>query len=139
MQARLFDPDQPLPNRLREDIAVLLAAEGGGVRTWVRAETGEASGERYFTLRKTCNAGRAALRLEFWIPDWMSARGAAAILPAHLAVEECLPGERAVVPLGERPEAEWQPEAPRLGRTCARLMNELWGRTDAPEVVTVEA
>ena len=50
MQARLFDPDQLLPDRLREDLSALLAAEGDAV-TWARLDDQGRLTERVLTLR----------------------------------------------------------------------------------------
>ena len=136
MQARLFDPDQPLPELLRGDLAALLSSEGDGSVTWTRRD--EEPAERSFTLRAFRSEESVSLRAEFWIPEWMNARGVAAILPAHLVVADCEPGRYAVVELGTLPESEWAEQLPRLARTCARLLNELWGRTEALDVGTVE-
>ena len=89
-------------------------------------------------LRLSRQEDAVSLRAEFWIPEWMNARGVAAILPAHLVVADCEPGRYAVVELGTHPESEWEKQLPRLARTCARLLNELWGRTEALDVGTVE-
>ena len=53
--------------------------------------TGIAAGLPLFSS-DGCSFG---LRLEFWIPEWMTERAVAAVLPAHLALADCRPGKEA--------------------------------------------
>ncbi len=136
MQGQLFDPDRPLPELLTVDIGALLSEAGDGSVSWTPLDAQDEATERRFTLRKVASEERIALALEFRIPAWMTERGVLAILPAHLVPTECRDGHSATVELGARAESEWRAELTRLCRTCARLMNELWGRTDAVDVAS---
>lgn len=128
--------ERPLPAVLLEDLRELLTWDNNCYLTWVRL-TGEAETEsqHWFTIQFGSDGRRFGLRLEFWIPDWMDQRGVEAILPAHLAVAAIETGRWAAVDLGR---ASWSgviAGLPKVARTCARLMNELWGPTTALNVL----
>ncbi|MGV3722297.1 MAG: hypothetical protein ACO1SX_15430, partial [Actinomycetota bacterium] len=89
---------------------------------------------RWFTVKLTGDGARYRLALEFWIPRWMDVRGVSAILPASRSVMECQPGVSAAVDLGSFPFSELAGSLPRWARTCARLINELWGVSATEDV-----
>ncbi len=125
-----------LPETLLEDLEELLTWDNNCYLTWVRMEGGASSDEsRWFTVKLSGDGHQFGLRLEFWIPGWMTARGVEAVLPASLAVSECVSGQRAGVDLGMRKWSEVKASLPRVARTCARLINELWGRTGSEELL----
>jgi len=130
-----------LPEMLQADLDDLLDWDNNCFLTWTRVP-GEADPDasRWFTALLSSDGERFSLRLEFWIPRWMSERGVAAILPAHLSVTAAVPGERAVVEIASGRWSELKAALPRVARTCARLINELWGRTESDQVLllTVE-
>ncbi|HWO88316.1 MAG TPA: hypothetical protein VNL98_04110 [Gemmatimonadales bacterium] len=136
MQALSFEGSRPLPETLLDDLRELLTWDNNCLLTWsgMGTET-DPEGARWFTVKLSSDGERFALRLEFWIPEWMSERGVAAILPAHLQVEACRPGEWAAVDLGLRTWSELEASLPRVARTCARLINELWGPTEGEDVL----
>jgi hypothetical protein len=127
--------DRPLPETLRDDLEDLLTWDNNAVLTWVRLDEGEQGDWRKFTVRLRSDGHAFGLMLDFGIPDWMNERGVSAILPAHLAVWECERGKRASVDLGLRRWSELRTSLPRAARTCARLMNELWGVTGTQDVL----
>jgi hypothetical protein len=125
-----------LPETLLSDLQELLTWENNCLLTWVsiRSEA-DPTGLRWFTVKYSSDGREFGLRLEFWVPEWMNARAVAAILPAHLAVADCDPGKQAAVDLGMGAWSALQASLPRVARTCARLINELWGRTEAEQVL----
>jgi hypothetical protein len=127
---------RPLPDTLCEDLEELLTWDKNCLLTWGHVgNEGDAGDARWFSVFFTASGTAFGLRLEFWIPAWMTERGVAAILPAHLQVTEVVGGKRAVVDLGMRPRAEVEASLSRVARTCARLMNELWGPTSSEDVL----
>ena len=126
----------PLPETLLEDLEELLTWDNNCYLTWVRMGSGAPSDDsRWFTVKLGSDGRDFGLRLEFWIPAWMNARGVEAVLPASLALTECVPGQRASVELGMRKWSEVHASLPRVARTCARLINELWGLTSSEELL----
>jgi hypothetical protein len=127
---------RPLPETLLEDLRELLTWDNNCLLTWghVGGET-DPDGSRWFSVLFSSNGSSFGLRLEFWVPDWMTERGVGAILPAHLSVADLYPGKRAVVDLGMRSRADLEASLPKVARTCARLMNELWGPTASDDVL----
>lgn len=127
---------RPLPEVLLGDLRELLTWDNNCFLTWVQAP-GDAEGEpqRWFMVRLGSDGRQFGFRLEFWIPGWMPQRGVEAILPAHLETAVFEPGKLAAVDLGLRPWTELERSLPRVSRTCARLMNELWGPTTARDVL----
>ena len=131
--------DRPLPDALQEDLESLCGWDNNSYLTWVsigseaepplRASLAAPDASRWFTVKLNGDGQRYGLRLEFWIPAWMTERGVAAILPASLPVAGCRTGVSATVDLGLRTATELQAGLPRAARTCARLINELWGPT----------
>ena len=138
MQGSLFGSNPSLPEALQNDLEELLTWDNNCYLTWVRVDDGTvAEGSQPFTMQLTSDGREFGLRLEFWIPEWMNERGVSAILPASLSVAECRPGKSAAVEFGMRRWSEVETSLPRVARTCARLMNELWGRTDTDDVLLV--
>jgi hypothetical protein len=136
IQSLFADDERPLPDRLSADLEELLTWDNNCFLTWVRVgpET-DPQAPPWFTVRIT-GLGRAfRVRLEFALPPRMTERGVAAILPAHLSVAECQPGKEAAVEWATCRWSELRASLPRLARTCARLMNELWGRTETDAVL----
>jgi hypothetical protein len=133
--------DRPLPEALQDDLEALCAWDNNCYLTWVSVGSdADPDGSRWFTVKLTGDGRSFELRLEFWIPAWMGDRGLAAILPASVPVSGCRTGVSAAVDLGPRSRAELRTGLPRVARTCARLMNELWGptRTDDVLLLTME-
>lgn len=127
---------KPLPEVLLGDLRELLTWDNNCFLTWVQAPSDvEGEPQRWFTVRLGSDGQKFGLRLEFWIPAWMSQRGVAAILPAHLEPSTFEPGRLAAVDLGLQPWPELERSLPKVSRTCARLMNELWGPATAREVL----
>jgi hypothetical protein len=136
MQNLFASLDRPLPETLLEDLEELLSWDNNCFLTWVSVgDDTEAEGARWFTVRFSSDGRDFGLRLEFWIPQWMTARGVAAVLPASLPVAECKPGQQAAVDVGMERLSRVRANLPRLARTCARLINELWGRTESDGIL----
>lgn len=129
MQNLFSSLDRPLPALLKEDLEELLTWENNCYLTWVQLDDDDPESWRKFNVRLWSDGRRFCLTLDFGVPEWMDARGVEAILPAHLSVTEMEPGRRAVVDLGLKSWLELKASVPRVARTCARLMNELWGPT----------
>jgi len=127
MQHLFTSLDRPLPDALREDLEALIARDNNSFLRWVDDPQVEPASARWFVVKFTGESGRYALRLELWLPAWMDERSLSAILPASRTVTECRRGERAAVELGTFRFAELERALPRWSRTCARLINELWG------------
>jgi hypothetical protein len=127
---------RPLPDTLFEDLQELLTWDNNCLLTWghVGGEA-EPDGSRWFSVLFSRSARGFNLRLEFWVPEWMAERGLEAILPAHLKVTDIVTGKRAAVDLGSRSREEWEASLPKVARTCARLLNELWGVTASDDVL----
>ena len=131
----LFTPlERPLPEALQEDLEALLSRDNNSYVTWIDNPDVAPEVARWFTVKLTGDAARYNLTLEFWIPLWMDERGVAAILPASQSVLECRQGVRAAVDLGSFAFAELASRLPRWSRTCARLINELWGVSSTEDV-----
>lgn len=128
--------ERPLPDVLREDLEELLTWENNCYLTWVQLDDEEPGSWRRLTVRLWSDGRRFCLTLDLGIPAWMDARAVEAILPAHLSVTSMEKG-RALVDLGLKPWSELKSGLPRAARTCARLMNELWGPTTAENVMLV--
>jgi hypothetical protein len=125
-----------LPETLLDDLEELLTWDNNCYLTWVSvSDDTDPEGARWFTVQFSSDGRDFGLRLDFWIPEWMNARGVAAVLPAHMEVAECEPGSRAVVDLGMRRWSELKASLPKVARTSARLINELWGPTESDEVL----
>jgi hypothetical protein len=135
MQNLFSAEGSPLPESLQEDLEELLTWDNNCYLTWVRMGGVPSEESRWFTVKLSSDGRDFGLRLEFWIPAWMTARGVEAVLPASLALSDCVPGERAVVDLGMRKWSEVQASLPKVARTCARLINELWGLTRSEELL----
>lgn len=135
--ANLISPQsRPLPETLLEDLQKLTARDNNSFLTWCRLGAEPAGGEApWFTVDYHSDGRRFGLRLAFWIPAWMNARGVAAILPARLLVTECDPGHQAEVDLGLERRSALLARLPAVARTCARLINELWGPTESEAVL----
>jgi hypothetical protein len=128
--------ERPLPEVLEDDLQELLVWDNNCFLTWSSVSSeGDPDGSRWFTVRLNSDGSRFGFSLEFWIPAWMSERGVAAILPASVAVAGCREGISATVELGLRRRSELVTSVPRLSRTCARLLNELWGPTQADGIL----
>ncbi len=127
---------RPLPEVLLEDLRELLSWDNNCYLTWVRLSgDAEAESQHWFTVKFGSDGRRFGLRLEFCIPDWMDQRGVEAILPAHLPVTAIERGRWAAVDLGRTSWSGATGSLPKVARTCARLMNELWGSTTALNVL----
>lgn len=137
MQNLFSGMERPLPELLQEDLGELLTWENNCYLTWVRLDDDEPDSWRRFTVRLWSDGARFGLTLDFGIPGWMNRRAVEAILPAHLSSVEVEEGLQAVVQLGLRPWKELQGSLPKVARTCARLMNELWGPTTGEDVMLV--
>jgi hypothetical protein len=136
MQKLFADTDVPLPATLQDDLEELLTWDNNCFLSWVSVSTEQdPDGTRWFRVKLSSDGSCVWLRLEFWIPEWMTERGAAAILPAHLSLDGCRPGVEAAVDLPPLRWSELRGTLPRVARTCARLINELWGRTDTEDVL----
>ena len=134
MRTLFSELERPLPQALLDDLTELLTWDNNAFLTWVRTDD-DIGGNRWFTVSLSSDGRQFGLRLEFWIPEWMTARGVTAILPAHLQLAECRLGTQATVDLGMRPWADVKASLPRVARTAARLMNELWGLTETDAVL----
>lgn len=122
--------ERPLPDVLEDDLRELLAWDNNCFLTWSSLRSDDDSDvSRWFTVKLNSDGVRFGFSLEFWIPEWMGERGVGAILPASLTVNGCRTGHSATVELGLRRRSELAASVPRLARTCARLINELWGPT----------
>jgi len=129
---------RPLPDTLLDDLTELLTWDNNCLLTWGHlGDDNEPDGTRWFSVLYSSDGRSYGLRLEFWIPEWMNERAVAAVLPASLSAGETVPGKRAAVDLGMRPRAEVAASLPKVARTCARLMNELWGLTASDDVLLV--
>lgn len=137
MQNLFSGIERPLPDLLQEDLGELLTWENNCYLTWVRLDDEEPDSWRRFTVRLWSDGRRFGFTLDFGIPAWMNARGVEAILPAHLQVSEISDGLRAEVELGLMGWRDLKISLPRVARTCARLMNELWGSTTGEDVMLV--
>lgn len=125
-----------LPEVLLEDLRELLTWDNNCLLTWSNAgDDGDADGSRWFSVLFSSDGRQFGLRLEFWIPAWMDERGVAAVLPASLSNSEVVDGKRAAVDLGMKPRNEVEAGLPKAARTCARMMNELWGPTVSDDVL----
>lgn len=135
--AHLFSSfERPLPQVLEDDLRELLTWDNNCFLSWssVSSES-DPDGSRWFTVKLSSDGSRFGFRLEFWIPEWMDERGVAAILPASLTAAECRQGNFAAVDLGMRRRSELLASVPRVARTCARMINELWGLTLADGIL----
>jgi hypothetical protein len=131
----LFSPqERPLPEALQQDLEALLSRDNNSYLTWVDDPDVGSGLARWFAVEFSGEGGRYSLRLEFWIPAWMDERGVSAILPASRSVAACTAGVRAAVELDAGPFAELVRSLPRWSNTCARLINELWGVSQAEAV-----
>lgn len=131
----LFSPlERPLPDTLRQDLQTLLLRDNHSYLLWVRETQTSAESAPWFKVIFRGEEGHYSLRLEFAIPGWMDRRGVAAILPASRSVADCRRGEWAAVNLDEAPFRDLFQRLPRVARTCARLMNELWGPTETHDM-----
>jgi hypothetical protein len=127
---------RPLPEALLADLRELLTWDNNCFLTWISVDPDpQTEDSRWFTVRLSADGTQFRVLLEFWIPTWMTSRGVAAILPAHLEVHDCREGVKASVELGLRRWSEIRGGLPKVARTCARLMNELWGRTDGEDIL----
>jgi hypothetical protein len=129
---------RPLPDVLLEDLNELVTWDNNCYLSWTKADPEGKMAPRWFKVRFGSDTLLFGLTLEFWVPAWMDARGVRAILPAHLEVLECEPGRSATVALGMGKWSEVQSSLPRVARTCARLVNELWGPTESDGVLLAE-
>lgn len=130
MQNLLSPLEQPLPDTLRKDLEALARRDNNSYLQWVQHPEADSGVTPWFEVRLTGEEdGHYALRLTFWIPGWMDERGVSAILPASRSLADCRRGEWAAVELGSRRFPELSASLPRVARTCARLINELWGPT----------
>ena len=136
MQNLFSGIERPLPEILLLDLKELLTWDNNCHLTWVRLDDDDPETWKRFSVRLWSDGRRFALNLAFGIPSWMNSRGVEAILPAHLEVSEWETG-RAVVCLGLQKWSELKSGLPRSARTCARLMNELWGPTSGQDVMLV--
>ncbi|HEU4753986.1 MAG TPA: hypothetical protein VFU47_12830 [Armatimonadota bacterium] len=136
MQGTFGFGEQSLPGQLQSDLEELLTWDNNCALTWSSLE-GETDETHWFRAELRSNGREFGLRLKFWIPEWMGERGVAAILPAHLQVEECAPGRHAAVSVGMGKWSALETSVPKVARTCARLINELWGSTDGDDVLLV--
>jgi hypothetical protein len=137
MQNLFSGMERPLPELLQDDLKELLTWENNCVLTWVRLDDEELDSWRRFSVQLWSDGRLFALALDFGIPAWMTQRGVEAVLPAHLAVSEIEPGARAAVNLGLRKWSQVRTDLPRTARTCARLINELWGATRGEDLMLV--
>lgn len=128
--------ERPLPEVLEDDLRELLTWDNNCFLTWssVCSET-DPDGSRWFSVKLSSDGRRFSFRLEFWIPEWMGERGVAAILPASVPVAGCRDGISAGVDLEPRRRSELVSSVPKMARTCARLINELWGPTQADGIL----
>lgn len=125
----------PLPQLLLGDLEELASWDNNAYLTWERNEPLEQfQGIPWFRVFFSGDGTQFGLRLEFAIPIWMNARGVSAILPARLELTACTPGELAVVDYGLHPPGALLAALPGVARTCARLLNELWGPTDVTDI-----
>jgi hypothetical protein len=127
--------ERPLPETLQDDLEDLLTWDNNAVLTWVSLDEEEDGAWRKFSVKMYCDGRLFGLALDFGIPEWMNARGVGAIVPASLRVGEVESGKRASIDLGPRKWSELRVGLPRVSRTCARLMNELWGPTHTEDVL----
>ena len=128
--------ERPLPDVLAEDLRELLTWDNNCYLTWSRIDTdGDPAGGRWFTVRFSSDGRLYQFRLEFWIPRWMDERGVAAIVPASRSVAACEEGRWAAVELDWQARSQASASVPRVARTCARLINELWGPTQTAELL----
>jgi hypothetical protein len=124
--------ERPLPQVLEDDLRELLTWDNNCFLTWSSVSSeADPDGSRWFSVRLSSDGVRFRFQLEFWIPEWMGERGVAAILPASVSVTDCRDGVAATVELALYRRSELVASVPRVARTCARLINELWGRTEA--------
>lgn len=125
-----------LPETLLDDLEELLTWDNNCYLRWVWAGNDtEAEGSRWFSVALSSDGREFGLRLQFWIPDWMTERGVSAILPASLSPADFHDGRWAAVDLGMRRWSEVEASLPKVARTSARLINELWGRTESEDVL----
>jgi hypothetical protein len=134
MQGTFDYAERALPALLQSDLEELLTWDNNCELTWTSILS-ESEESHWFRVALSSSGRDFGLALEFWIPEWMNARGVAAILPAHLAVGECVPGRHARVDLGMGRWSALQAGLPKVARTCARLINELWGATDSDDLL----
>jgi hypothetical protein len=128
--------ERPLPDALQDDLESLFTWDNNSYLTWTSLSTESGpEGARWFTVKLTGDGRRFGFRLEFWIPGWMGERALAAILPASVPVAGCRTGVAGVVDLGKHGAAELRASVPRVARTCARLINELWGPTQTDGIL----
>jgi len=138
MQHLFTDLERPLPDSLAENLAELLQWDNNCFLTWVSVPCeADPDGSRWFTVRLSSDGKGFGFQLEFWIPNWMSERGIAAVLPARLGVQSCEAGVRAAVELRKGRWSELKLSVPQVARTCARLINELWGPTESADLLLV--
>jgi hypothetical protein len=136
MQSLFAALERPLPETLLDDLQELVTWDNNAYLTWVGLSTEEdPDGSRWFSAKFSSDGETFGLRLEFWIPEWMTERALAAILPAHLGVDGFTRGVEGAVEVSRGRWPEVRAGLPRVARTCARLINELWGRTDSDGVL----
>lgn len=136
MQHLFSSFERPLPDVLEDDLRELLNWDNNCFLTWSSvASENDPDGSRWFSVKLNSDGRQFRLSLEFWIPGWMGERAVAAILPASVEVSDCRDGISATVDLEPRSHSELAASVPRVARTCARLINELWGPTEADGIL----
>ncbi len=133
MRALFDSPEDELPERLEEDLAELLDEEPDALLSWEDIRD-ESDRPRWFQVLLYRRDGVAGLRFSFWIPAWMKQAGVAAMLPARLRVDDCEPGAQATTHLAASSLQEVRSRLPQAAHLVARLMNDLWGPTEAEDV-----
>lgn len=136
MQHLFSSFERPLPDVLEDDLQELLNWDNNCFLTWSSVVSeNDPDGSRWFSVKLNSDGRQFCLSLEFWIPGWMGERAVAAILPASVEVSDCRDGISATVNLAPRQRSELATSIPRVARTCARLINELWGPTQADGIL----
>lgn len=136
MQHLFSSLERPLPDVLEDDLRELLNWDNNCFLTWSSVVSeNDPDGSRWFSVKLNSDGHQFRLSLEFWIPGWMGERAVAAILPASVEVSDCRDGISATVDLAPRKRSELADGIPRVARTCARLINELWGPTQADGIL----
>ena len=122
-----------LPDKLGGDLEALLTCERAASLTWhdLRDDRSE---PRWFQVLYGPNGQELTLTFRFWIPDWMGEHAVAAILPARLEVDAVEAGRWARLSFARGTRSQLATRIPATARCAARLMNELWGRTEAEDV-----
>lgn len=137
MQHLFSGMERSLPQLLQADLEELATWDNNCYLTWVQLDDEEAGSWRKFTVRLWSDGRQFGLALDFGVPEWMDLRAAEAILPAHLSVTSMDRGRRAVVETGLKQWPRLKESLPKTARTCARLINELWGPTEGDDVMLV--